>query len=137
MLTQKKQPTVLEELLAIREELSPTASPATSLAPAPSRPATLAPPAKWPRLVALGAASSHLLLPLSLLLMFTVRPESIGEALLLGSACLAPLAALCSLLAILLVWLHVSGWILLVGILTMPLNVYICLILCGIIPFGC
>jgi hypothetical protein len=102
-------------------------------------------PARWPWRVAVGAGVSPAMLALGLMTMLLseacpepdrslfLGPASV--ALLVVGVFLAPVGMLCGLAGILLVRRHLNGWVVLVSILTLPVNVIVCLVLCGIIPF--
>jgi hypothetical protein len=118
------------------QEIEAGASEYPSLAYAPCKPAG---PADWPWLLAwlfaLAAAASHVLLGFGIVLSFAAPSESLGLLLVLLSILLGPLGVICSLLGIGFVRLHLSGWGMLLCVVTLPLNVFLSLLVFGIIPF--
>jgi hypothetical protein len=133
MLNEEEQrQTVLQELLAGKDQFvdRPEASRG-----APARASRPPRPARWPAMLALGALSAQAELGLTLLTMSAGRSaHALSRPLAYAFLCLVPPAMLCGLLAILLVRLHGTAWVLLVGVLTLPLNVYVGLVLCGVVP---
>jgi hypothetical protein len=141
---QEEQQAVLQEIFAGPEQGIDAPVPRRASA---VRIAALPRPAAWPWGLAAGAATPHVLLAFGLAMMvFSETCSEPTRSLFLGPASVAllgagslmtPVGMLCGLAGILLVCSHLNGWVMLVSILTLPLNLYVCLILCGIIPFAC
>ena len=90
-------------------------------------------PYGWPWLLAAGAGASHAGVAAGVALAWVLHGD-LGFVLALLSILLGPPGVVCGLAGLGLVRRHLSGWVFLVSLLTLPLNVYFSLLVFGVIP---